>query len=77
MRILIFLTVVIAASLPVIGQTNAQKIYETERAFEKMVAKQGIRAGFLEFLTSDSVMFFRKRLTAERLGKPVPRHPRH
>src|SRR5688572_18363749 len=40
------------------AQDSAQKIYETERAFEKMAAEQNIRAGFLEFLTADAVMFF-------------------
>ena len=35
----------------------AQKIYETERAFEKAVAEKGINAGFIEFLTSDGVLF--------------------
>ena len=36
---------------------NAQKIYETERAFEKAVADNGINAGFIEYLTSDGVLF--------------------
>ncbi len=35
----------------------AQKIYDTERAFEKAVAEKGINAGFIEFLTADGVLF--------------------
>jgi ketosteroid isomerase-like protein len=41
-----------------IGQSSAAlKIYETERAFEKAVADKGINAGFIEFLTSDGLLF--------------------
>jgi ketosteroid isomerase-like protein len=35
----------------------AQKIYETEREFEKVVAEKGMNAGFIEFLTADGVLF--------------------
>lgn len=40
------------------GQDAAKTIYETERAFEKMVAEKGINAGFVEFLAPLGVMFF-------------------
>ena len=39
------------------AQLPAQKIYETERAFEKAVAENGINAGFIEYLTSDGLIF--------------------
>lgn len=39
------------------SQTPTQKIYETERAFEKMVAEKGIRDGFIEFLSPVGIMF--------------------
>jgi len=39
------------------AQDNAQKIYDTERAFEKMVAEKGIKPGFIEFLSPLGVIF--------------------
>ncbi len=39
------------------GQNSAQKIYETEKAFEKMVAEKGMRDGFIEFLSPAGIMF--------------------
>ena len=44
-------------STPVFAQNEAQRIYETERAFEKMVADSGINAAFIEFLAPVSVIF--------------------
>ena len=55
-----FLTVpllLLASSLTILSQDNAQKIYDTERAFEKMVAEKGIKAGFIEFLSPLGVIF--------------------
>lgn len=50
----LFCAIVAATAL---SQTPAQKIYETERAFEKAVAEKGINAGFIEYLTSDGLIF--------------------
>lgn len=57
------------------GQDAAQKIYETERAFEKLVAEQGIRAGFLEYLTSDAFMFFPEAANARETWTKQPAGP--
>ena len=57
MRIITVLAILISASLTSFSQSNAQKIYDTERAFEKMVAERGIKAGFVEFLSPLGVMF--------------------
>ncbi len=51
---LIFLLLIASA---VSAQDARQKIYDTERAFEKMVADKGIREGFIEFLSPTGVMF--------------------
>lgn len=40
-----------------LAQDPAQQIYDTERAFEKMVAEKGIRDGFIEFLSPQGVIF--------------------
>src|SRR5262245_22010343 len=52
---LVFLLV--ATSLPTFSQDHAQKIYDTERAFERAVAEKGIKDGFIEFLSPVGVMF--------------------
>lgn len=38
-------------------QDAKQKIFETEKAFEKMVAEKGMNAGFIEFLSPTGIMF--------------------
>ncbi|MEO7674459.1 MAG: hypothetical protein ABIU09_10340 [Pyrinomonadaceae bacterium] len=40
-----------------LAQSNSQTVYETERAFEKMVAEKGMNAGFIEFLSPAGIMF--------------------
>jgi hypothetical protein len=57
MKLLSVLLLVLAAACVAIAQDSRQKIYETERAFEKMVAEKGIREGFIEFLSPTGVMF--------------------
>jgi len=39
------------------AQNPAQKIYDTERAFEKTVAEKGINSGFIEYLSADGLIF--------------------
>ncbi len=41
----------------VAAQSPARSIYDTERAFEKMVAEKGLNAGFIEFMAPDGIMF--------------------
>ena len=41
----------------VTAQSDAQKIFETEKAFEKIVADKGINAGFIEFMAPDGLLF--------------------
>jgi hypothetical protein len=47
----------LASSLCSFSQDNAQKIFDTERSFEKMVAEKGIKSGFIEFLSPLGVIF--------------------
>ena len=58
MRFVLTVVFLILCIVPAIGQNReAQKIYETERAFEKAVAEKGMNAGFIEYLTADGVLF--------------------
>lgn len=58
MRIYLLAILFFICTFGTFGQTAAEKIYGTEREFEKMVAEKGINAAFVEFTTPDAVMFF-------------------
>ena len=49
----LILTFVVAVG----GQDTHRQIYDTEKAFEKMVAEKGIRDGFIEFLSPTGMLF--------------------
>ncbi len=49
--------ILILVSIPALAQDAAQKIYDTERAFERAVAEKGINAGFIQFMSPLGVMF--------------------
>lgn len=75
MRILFVFTLIFLSGLCVSSQSTAQKIYDTERAFEKLVAEQGMRAGFLEYLSADAVMFFPEAANARETWAKRPVSP--
>lgn len=75
MKLLVALTITIILSVLGLPQTNQQKIYETERAFEKAVAEKGFNAGFIEFLTPDAVMFFPDARKAHEVYRSRPFSP--
>jgi len=50
----ILLSVFVGTSL---AQSSAQRIFDTEKEFERMVAEKGINAGFIEYMAPDGVMF--------------------
>lgn len=51
--VLLILSLVVAVG----GQDTRRQIYDTEKAFEKMVAEKGIRDGFIEFLSPTGMLF--------------------
>jgi ketosteroid isomerase-like protein len=57
MRALAILILITISAIAAVAQDIHKKIYDTERAFEKMVAEKGIRDGFIEYLSPASVMF--------------------
>jgi ketosteroid isomerase-like protein len=58
MKKILLLSLIIFASLNISAQSNLQKIYDTEKAFEKAAAERGINQAFIEFSTTDSTCFF-------------------
>jgi len=71
------LAVLVCALCTAIGssQSPAQKIYETERAFEKAVADKGINAGFIEYLAPDGVIFNPEVMNGREAWKKRPPSP--
>jgi len=58
MKKFLALSVIILGSLNIFAQNNLQKIYDTEKAFEKSAAEKGINQAFIEFSTTDGTCFF-------------------
>lgn len=59
----------------VAAQDPAKKIYDTERAFEKMVAEKGIRDGFMEFMSPLGIIFRPGPVNARESWKSRPASP--
>ncbi|MEJ7847583.1 MAG: nuclear transport factor 2 family protein [Pyrinomonadaceae bacterium] len=75
MKILLALCLIASCSLFSVGQEIAKKIYDTEKAFARMVAGQGINAGIAEFLAPDGVMFVPEAANARQWWKSQPASP--
>ncbi len=75
MRISVFVVLLFSMLTCVSGQTAAQKIYETERLFEKKSAEMGMNAAFIEFMTPDGIMFFPEAQNAQTTWKSRPPSP--
>lgn len=54
--VLLFIVAIFAVKIS--AQTEARKIYETEKAFERAAAEKGINQAFIEFAAPDGVCFF-------------------
>lgn len=57
MNNLLTLFLLIFLSANIFAQSNPQKIYDTEKDFEKAAAEKGINRAFLEFVTADAICF--------------------
>jgi ketosteroid isomerase-like protein len=58
MKKILLLSLIAFAATNVFAQNNLQKIYDTEKAFEKAVAEKGINQAFIDFSTTDGTCFF-------------------
>ena len=54
------------------AQSPASKIFETEKAFEKMAAEKGVKAAFIEFMAAMGVMFVPEQRNAREFWKSIP-----
>lgn len=71
-----FLTItLIFLSFLTVRAQDAQKIYETEKAFEKAVAEKGFNQGFIEFMSADGIIFRPNAVNAREYLKSQPASP--
>ena len=58
MKLIIAATLItLSAMIAAAQSSDAQKVYDTEKAFERMVADKGIKAGFIEFMAPSGIIF--------------------
>ncbi len=72
MRTLFVIAIFTVFTVGLTAQRPGQKIFETERAFEKTVAEKGVRDGFMEFLSPFGVMFMPDVANAREVWKARP-----
>lgn len=70
--LLIFIGVLVTAAT---AQSAAAKVFETEKAFEKMAAEQGVNAAFIEFMAPMGVMFVPEVRNGREFWKSIPASP--
>lgn len=76
MKNLFILFLVIFGSVNLFAQSNLQKIYDTEKAFEKAVAEKGVNAAFIEFTAPDGVCFFTgEAANCREFWRSIPKSP--
>ncbi|HEX8288089.1 MAG TPA: nuclear transport factor 2 family protein [Pyrinomonadaceae bacterium] len=77
MKKLILLLVVSFISINAFSQPNAdaQKIYDTEKAFERLSAEKGINQAFIEFMAPDGILFYPNPVNGREYWKSRPASP--
>ena len=69
----LFLILIAIFAITGFAQSPTAKIYETEKAFEKMAAEKGVNAAFIEFMAPMGVMFVPEVRNAREFWKSIPR----
>ena len=75
MKTLLASLMILVCAAVVSAQDARQKIYETERAFEKTVAENGVNAGFIEFLSPVGIMFMPDAVNGREAWRARPVSP--
>lgn len=75
MKVFMGLALILAMSFAAVGQDYSTQIYDTERAFEKMVAEKGIRDGFIAFLAPQGVIFRPEAVNGRESWRSRPASP--
>lgn len=75
MKTIVAVVALLSTSLVAIAQDFSKQIYDTERAFEKMVAEKGIRDGFIEFMSPLGVLFRPEAVNGRESWRSRPASP--
>lgn len=75
MRIFIIATLVFLFTGITLAQNDAEKVFNTEKAFEKMVAEKGIKDGFIEFMSPTGIIFRPEAVNARESFASRPASP--
>lgn len=76
-RLILFVTILLMASVLPVSSQIAEQIYATERAFEKAAAEKGMNAAFIEYMAADGVMFLPNAVNARQHFSAAPRSTAH
>ncbi|MDQ3219868.1 MAG: nuclear transport factor 2 family protein [Acidobacteriota bacterium] len=72
MKTLFAILIIAVSTCILIAQSIPQKIYNTEKTFEKMVAEKGLNQGFIEFLSPTGIMFLPEAVNGREAWKLRP-----
>jgi len=72
MKSFLALTVLFAAFSPLFAQGDLDKLVDTERSFAKMALDKNTRAAFLEYMSSDALIFVPDRSNAKEYWTARP-----
>jgi ketosteroid isomerase-like protein len=75
MKITAILFLIIFGGASVLAQNNLQKIYDTEKAFERAASEKGVRQAFIEYLAPDGIMFRPNPVNGREFWKNRPETP--
>lgn len=68
----ILLISILIFAFAALAQSPAAKIYDTEKAFEKLAAEKGVNVAFIEFMAPMGVMFVPEPRNAREFWKSIP-----
>ena len=74
MKLSVFILVILTV-IPAFAQSDLEKLVGTERAFAKTALEKGTRSAFLEFMSSDAVVFTPDRTLAKPFWTARPESP--
>ncbi len=75
MKNILLVSIIILSFTNLFAEGEAQKIFDTEKAFEKTVAEKGINQAFIEFLAPDGLVFVPNATNGREYWKNRPPSP--
>ncbi|MEP6901599.1 MAG: DUF4440 domain-containing protein [Actinomycetota bacterium] len=73
MKKILLLSIIISSITNIFAQGDLQKVYDTEKAFEKAAAEKGVNQAFIEFLAPDGIVFVPTATNGREFWKNRPK----